>query len=436
MLAYECWKSVVSGTTMMKKIDGQPTIFTVQKLVVEDMLGLPTPTTTALDRQTMVMSMVDSNFAGFVKQLQNDSEMKKHLPSSLLGDIPPKIQAILFNPPDTSLDTPITDKTTIDTAGLLYGQNERMFPEIHIAYKAALFQASFDVTEGGEIVKKDGVTLWNEAMEAARLGETDKLKELLTATTTNRIEIKAFPPGSAPSTFIEKRATLQDIFIHRIGSEIMFARQQGTEMYKLLADKLGLKQPDIQYEAWKEHATRLENLRDRYNACDPKDRFEVSKALFHIASHQPGVFLDSEKRMENITHAKSELDKQKSEVNNLQRESNILTVDIFVLEEKINGLKKAQPSPPTVPKETTNTTSSIRQRLRTQAGGISAEMLNDASSKMHQKQAEQAAIETKLKALPNLEQIAKKESNLWRTQQELQAIRPRPVTENAMGMRS
>ena len=433
-LAYEAWKSIVAGTTMLKRIDGQPTVFVAQKLAVEEILQTPMVHGNALDRQTMVMSMVDSNFAAFIKQLQNDPKFKNHLPSSLLRSIPEHVQAILFNPKDEPLNklSANVDKTTIDTAGLLYGQNERMFPEIHALYKAALYQSKFDIIENEKIVTKNGVVLWNEAMEAARVGDNDKLARLLEAGSTEVINIPPFPANAEPPPSIPEGSTLQDIFIHRIGSEINFAKQQGTELYKNLADKLGFEHPDIDYDAWNKHAVRLANLRDRYN--DPKtNKLEVSKALFHIASHQPGVFLDCDKCLGNIDKALKEMDNLTKRKNELDDRLKELKINIQGLEEKIQKEKEVKSTVNTDEAQASKaSTSSVSMALllTEDAGGPQQTQLNTYKKEMAEILKEQGLV---IEKLGNVEDPMKLKSNLERTKNELSVIQkdlhPKEVVE-------
>lgn len=439
LLAYEAWKSIVSGTTMLKKIDGQPTVFTAQKLAIEPMLGMETKPGNALDRQTMIMSMVDSNFAAFIKQLQTHPEMSGHLPSQLLENISPHTQAVLFNAAGEPLTHVTADQTSVDVTGLLYGQNERMFPEIHAAYKAALFKSNFHIN-GKDI---NGVVLWNQAMEAARTNDTDTLKKLLTAGTTAQIDIPAFPPGATPPPPILAGSTLQDIFIHRIGSEMNFAKGQGPELYQALANALGFERPDIQYDVWREHVKTLENLRDRYQASDPNQRFEIAQTLFHIASHQPGVYLDRDKRIENIETALNGLDNLEGEKEELESKSDDLVIEIYMLEEKIKLLEKEKNNTPenktNSEENIQNSTNNISQRLIVAKNGKANNKITTENPELQKKLSEQARVKTNLnKVSKAMKAKPRAEHNLNRTRNELRStmLESRPQEKQAASYRT
>ncbi|MDR3478422.1 MAG: hypothetical protein P4M14_10365 [Gammaproteobacteria bacterium] len=435
MIAYEAWKTIVAGTTMLKKIDGQPTIFTAQKLGVDAMLGKKPEAGNALDRQTMIMSMVDSNFAAFIKQLQQDAVMGQYLPSSLLQNTPPDIQAILFNPKGANLESLSVDRTVVDTAGLLYGQNERMFPEIHAAYKAALFKSSFDVRdETGQVIRMDGVTLWNKTMEAARKGDAELLDKYLSVGTNVQIDIPAFPPGATPPPSIVAGSTLQDIFIHRIGGEIQFAKGQGPELYQKLADNLGFEHPDIAYKVWSDHAVQLENLRDRYNANSTEKRFEISKALFHIASHQPGVYLDADKRLQHIEVAILDMEDLEKRKSTLQEKDHRLTSEIEVLERRINVLQPGEGGADAASKAKDptlkNSTNAIAKGLFTGEDLLAQTRLGQVTTELQTKKKEHTTVKEVLDVVSKaIEERPQQLLNLLRTQAELRKVMPVPAQE-------
>jgi hypothetical protein len=433
LLPYEAWKTIVAGTTMMKKVDGQPTVFTAQKLGVEVMLGKKAQVGNALDRQTMIMSMIDSNFAAFTKQLQQDAVLSQHLPSSLLTNIPVTVQAILFNPKGDSLERLTADKTLVDMTGLLYGQNERMFPEIHAAYKAALFKSRFNVAnEAGQMVSMDGVSLWNKAMEAARNGDMERLDHYLSAGTTAQIDIAPFPPTAAAPPPILVGSTLQDIFIHRIGGEIQFAKGQGPELYQHLSDKLGFKHPDIDYKLWSAHVLQLENLKERYESATPQIKVEISKALFHIASHQPGVYLDCDKRLQHIGDAITDLGTLDKSREALQDQDDSLEVKIFELEEDIKMLKSttnADASSKAKESSLKSSTNSIAQGLLVACGGATQILISQKTTELQVTKSEHSMVKHELSSVTKaLESRQKQESNLLRAQAELEktsaAIKP------------
>lgn len=50
----EAWKFIVGGTTMLKNVDGQPTLNTLQVLAIEPVLNITAEQRTALDANYLI----------------------------------------------------------------------------------------------------------------------------------------------------------------------------------------------------------------------------------------------------------------------------------------------------------------------------------------------------------------------------------------------
>lgn len=313
LTAYAAWKTVVAGTTMMKMLDGQPTIHVAQQLI-EQQMGWKKQET-ILDDASFIMSMVDSNLPALAHALKTDEDLGPYLPDQFLRE--DSMASGLIELCGTN------DGVKIAEAGLAFGQNGRMFPEIHVTYGAALTKAVFD---NG----MDGVTAWNQAVVAARKGDNEELKKLLSATMTAEVPVFMANP-------LQKGSTLMDIFIHRIGSELMFSKGQGPEYYQQVASTSGnldLGKLGLNENVWKEHLGRLERLRDTYNKYSANEgedeknndknqeaKFKLAETFFHLVGNQPGVFLKKDETLQKIEERMvylEQLPDKKSELEALQ----------------------------------------------------------------------------------------------------------------------
>ena len=305
VLAYEAWKFIVGGTTMLKKVDGQLTLNTLQVLAIDVALD-PTaqpdqdpalvvaPVITAEQMTAMkanyivaaslAASAVDSHFPAMLGLIKAHPDMGANLPSTFIS---PVVRDIMFAEPD--------DADKVNQTALFLGQNMRMFSEIHEAFfnfGSALTQIqSFDpkFIEG-----KDGVALWNAAMHAARMGDQVALKKLLDT------QIEHFKGAAPPG--ISVGMTLVDVFMAKIGGEIDFANGQGPELIVDAAKQRKLAVPPIDVEAWKNHAKALVHLKAAYDTPDasPALKSQIAMTLFQIAGNQLGLYLKNEVLLENI----------------------------------------------------------------------------------------------------------------------------------------
>jgi hypothetical protein len=315
MVPYLAWKNIVAATTMIKECDGQPTMFMVQKLIVEDVLvnsHLAEKTKliekTSLDQVALRISLVDSNLPAL--------NLKE-----ILGENIPLAQDFLTNPNfniNQQMNTLMQisnkggeEKANANQAALLFGNNMRMAPELAEAYNGALKQAKF-IYQNKEI---DGVAVWNMATEASRSGDQATLDTLLALTSTTTLTLfdkSVIPQGS----------TITDIFTARIGGEIIFASKQAPEYYQVLANKLN-DNINIDSEVFVNHAKRLAQFRDAYPQLNPSQKKDVAQALFFLAAHQPGVFMSQEHK--NYLHnVKNLIPERMQEKSQIEKQLNLL----------------------------------------------------------------------------------------------------------------
>lgn len=346
-LAYESWKNIVGGTTMLKAVDGQPTLNTLQILLGE---AAYTPSDSeaplvspeqieALKQNPLLMmslaaSAVDSLFPAMLPLIRAHSDMGSNLPFNLMEEgrieIPLAIREMIFGDP--------TNSDAVNQTALFLGQNMRMFSEIHesfFVFKSALtqiqsFRGIHPDTLAKDVIEQDGVSLWNEAVHAARRGDRDTLKVLL----ERRIEhfkdnVQELPGG------ITRGMTLADVFINKLGGEISFAKGQGPELIAQAAAQLGLSKPCLDVCAWSNHAIALERLKKAYDD-HPLFRVEIALALFQIAGNQPGLYVSSDILLADIQREQDALGARHEELTSeqlsLQHSINRLKIEIEALD--------------------------------------------------------------------------------------------------------
>jgi hypothetical protein len=333
-LAYEAWKFIVCGTTMLKKvdpqtpIDGQPTLNTVQVLAIDRLL--PAEVQDALKSNFLVVislaaSAVDSHFPAALELISEHPEMRSCLPFDLMKEergiicISPTVRTLMFaDHPDA-----------VNKTALFLGQNMRMFSEIHesfFIFKSALTQIQ-RFSYGDQVIESDGVRVWNEAMHAARIGNIDRLKPLLD-----------YKIGEPPPAGIKVGMTLADVFIEKLQGEIDFANGQGPELIAAAAKQCGLITPPLDVSAWKEHAKALTRLRACYKAEErtPLERSQIALLLFQIAGNQPGLYVKNERLLANIAKEHEALE---ARITRLKGESEVTTAEIVDLQTKIKSLE-------------------------------------------------------------------------------------------------
>lgn len=170
-------------------------------------------------------------------------EMSENLPYNLMQrgviNSSPDVKKLMFAHPD--------QPDAVNQTALFLGQNMRMFSEVHesfFSFSSALTQIqSFSLNNSADTMNRDGVSLWNEAMHAARMGDNERLEIILEA------KINTFkgttPAGIAPGM------TLMDVFMIKLQGEISFANGQGPELIAQAANQRGLDASVLESNAWK-----------------------------------------------------------------------------------------------------------------------------------------------------------------------------------------
>ncbi|MDR3491970.1 MAG: hypothetical protein P4M12_08020 [Gammaproteobacteria bacterium] len=381
------WKTIVGGTTMMKGVDGQPTLYVAQQLIS------PSKNDT-LAETTLKLSLADSHMPTLVPFLKTKPDVF-HLPSQIL-DVEEK--EILYNKLDMH-------ENEIDAAAMAIGQNIRMFSELNASYNGALSQVNFNVN-GNKI---EGITAWNNAIQAARAGDDAELKFYLTAPSNTDIHV------TNPDGLLKAGSTLVDLFANRINSEIGFARGQGAELIKNAAQLHGCESRfnlDVMNpNAWPEHANRMEG---KFKSLDADSLKTLAIIFFKIAARQPGVYL----AQEQMPYIKAKLDEEiklKSVISKLSQEI-----------EDINKQIEITKSVSSHPNLTQANTASMIQ-LKTQAN---ADLVSSQQTELHKK--ENALTETHAQ----LKDLQAGKSNLESTIEVIQKVKPIPQKPKAQAQAS
>ncbi len=294
IIPYIVWKMIVSATTMLKTVDGQPTIFAVQNFL-ENQAGSKKIPVTSLDRLAFTLSLVDSNLPALVALLKTHPQMGLHLPQNVLFLLPSGERNYARIILQVSESEEKQGESTINQTGLLLGQNVRMFSELHDAWKGELKQRMFEIDKE----EVDGVDLWNLAIEAARLHNDEQLVTLLRAECNGR--------------------TVMDIFIDKLDGEITFAKNQAPEYYRILAENIEINATEfnslaIDDNVWERHVIYLAELKKHYQSItNAPAKIEFAKILFFFAAHQPGLYLDNKELIKRVEDRMSELSSDERE---------------------------------------------------------------------------------------------------------------------------